>query len=248
MTTVIRHGEGEHNVNTAAMVSASWNFLSDLSSLKLGDAAENVNRLFNGTLVACRLHDPPLTDTGVKQATRASEHLSSCNFDAVYVSPMLRTIETALHIFGGVRGLKLYLHPGCCETRTLLEVSNAGRMRGEILQILEQKKRSMGVEAEVDACTYLPDEPWWVSVAESRQKLDQRAVEFQKFLLSQEHRRVAVVSHATFLRSLTQDELLETCEWKTYRCLPQGLITCKPERMIGSQDSLTSLRLSQSSS
>ena len=225
--TLVRHAEGLHNVNTASLIAAGWGLVSSLTTLNLSEVSESGRQIMNGTMVACTLHDPGLTDAGISQAKHASKGVGTVPFDAVFVSPMLRTIETALHIFGKMADITLYLHPGCCETRTLLEGSNAGRSRGDIVEILKEKREKMGYLCKVDVETYLPEEPWWVSVTETRGRLQERAEIFQRFLYEQCARRVAVVSHATFLRSLTQDDLLATCEWRSYKLVSDGFLSSK---------------------
>ena len=225
--TVVRHGEGVHNVNTSSIVDASWSMLSDLLALRMADAASSGRRILDGAVAAYYLHDPPLTPVGVREAAAAAPALRKAGFEAVYVSPMLRTVETALHIFGRQAGTRLILHPGCCETRTFLEGSNAGRRRSELESILSELVGREGYVCELDTATYVTEEPWWVACTEAPGELRTRAEAFQRFLLhGQPHRSVAVVSHATFLRTLTDDEPLATCEQRTYRCVPQGFIAC----------------------
>ena len=45
------------------------------------------------------LIDPPLRPEGVGQCEAAAEHANLINFKYVFVSPMLRTCETAIHTF-----------------------------------------------------------------------------------------------------------------------------------------------------
>ncbi len=44
---------------------------------------------------ADRPHDPPLTETGRRQAARVGERLRGCDVETIYTSPFLRAAETA---------------------------------------------------------------------------------------------------------------------------------------------------------
>eukprot|EP01064_Diplonema_japonicum_P018660 TRINITY_DN27358_c0_g1_i1.p1 TRINITY_DN27358_c0_g1~~TRINITY_DN27358_c0_g1_i1.p1 ORF type:complete len:264 (+),score=30.28 TRINITY_DN27358_c0_g1_i1:54-845(+) len=223
--TAIRHGEGMHNVNTRGLAKAGWSLLSDLLTLKIYDAAVQSKNILMGTYTACKMRDPSLTCKGVLEANSATT-VSDHPFDVIYVSPMVRTIETALIIFGRIKGLKIMLHPGCCETRTMLEGSNAGRLKDELREKIDGFIKEHNYEAEIDL-SLLPEGKWWVSLAETQNQLSQRAAAFQAFLLSQPHSNVAVVSHATFLQALTGDETrLQTCQWKSYLCTRRGFLSC----------------------
>lgn len=89
----IRHAEGFHNVETAKCGTNTC--------LWRGDVAADQHPLW----------DARLTPKGIKQAedlrsylaTRPSGGRSYTAFDLVVVSPLTRTLETALHIFGRPR-------------------------------------------------------------------------------------------------------------------------------------------------
>ncbi|KAJ9463579.1 hypothetical protein DIPPA_06308 [Diplonema papillatum] len=223
--TLIRHGQGYHNVNTNSLVTAGRSLVSDLMAVRVMRVMTHGKRLLRGTLKACNIYDPSLTSLGIKQAQCAAEALADVDFDVVYVSPMMRTVETALQIFGRRKGLQLILHPDCCETRIMFEGSNAGRPKSELIvavnQEMEREKWDVGINYD-----YIRDgERWWVGFSETQACLESRADKFRRFLLAREAgKRVAVVSHATFLRALTSDSLLSTCEWRSYICSSTGFL------------------------
>jgi broad specificity phosphatase PhoE len=70
------------------------------------------------TAVADRVHDPPLTELGRWAAWRVGRRFAEADveFDAVYASPFLRTVETADEI-GRVLGTTVELEPGLGEYR-----------------------------------------------------------------------------------------------------------------------------------
>lgn len=50
---------------------------------------------FNGKRIVCGRTDAPITDEGIAQATAVAEQIKSVKFDAVFVSPLMRTQQTA---------------------------------------------------------------------------------------------------------------------------------------------------------
>lgn len=64
--------------------------------------------------VTDRVHDPPLTDHGHWQATRAADRLRGRGIVAVYASPFLRTVQTADAVADAL-DLPIYLEAGLCE-------------------------------------------------------------------------------------------------------------------------------------
>jgi|TARA_B110000196_G_scaffold301424_1_gene295549 broad specificity phosphatase PhoE len=95
----IRHAEGHHNVMTATS--------GNNDCLTVNHAGE--------CPADHELWDARLTDVGVAQAKSLRDHLATrpsggrsfTAFDLVVVSPLTRTCETALHVFGRAR------KPGC---------------------------------------------------------------------------------------------------------------------------------------
>jgi broad specificity phosphatase PhoE len=61
-----------------------------------------------------RPHDPPLSDTGRQQARRIAQRLAAVPIAHIFVSPFLRTIETAVPL-AAVHGLPMAIEPGFSE-------------------------------------------------------------------------------------------------------------------------------------
>eukprot|EP01063_Lacrimia_lanifica_P006154 TRINITY_DN13693_c0_g1_i1.p2 TRINITY_DN13693_c0_g1~~TRINITY_DN13693_c0_g1_i1.p2 ORF type:complete len:354 (+),score=93.00 TRINITY_DN13693_c0_g1_i1:40-1101(+) len=225
--TVIRHAEGEHNVVTSGIVDAMSQVMTNLKGMRLASALGNGGAVLKGALDHCRIYDPSLTEAGVAQAVAAAGVVGPRDFDVVYCSPMLRTVQTALYIFGMREDIKIVLHPGCCETRVLLEGSNAGRPRSALMADVELFRERCKFKAAVDAAM-VPEGTWWVNWAESAAQLDARAAQFRDFLTRQPHDNVALVSHGTFLKVLTEESFhMENCAFKSYSCTPYGMVSAQ---------------------
>jgi len=69
-------------------------------------------------LTAARVHDPGLTELGRWQAWRSGRFFADqeIEFEAVYCSPFLRTVQTAAEIYGEI-GQEAFLEPGLGEHR-----------------------------------------------------------------------------------------------------------------------------------
>ena len=225
--TVVRHGEGFHNLNTQGVVDSGWSFLSNLTSFSLRNAFSDSRNILNGAVRAARLRDPGLTEEGLKQAQGIKDKLLSKEFDIIIVSPMQRTVQTALEIFGKSSTHTLVLHPLCCETRILFEGSNAGTLKLDLQQSITEYCKSKSYNVNIDY-GLLPDDDWWVSSTESTSSLNTRSNSFREYLISQQCSNALVVSHGTFLFSLTGGDTLGTAEYRTYTCSTNGLEIINP--------------------
>jgi len=69
-------------------------------------------------LTADRVHDPGLTELGRWQAWRVGQFFADhgIEFEAVYCSPFLRTVQTTAEIYGEI-GQEAFLEPGLGEHR-----------------------------------------------------------------------------------------------------------------------------------
>ena len=191
----IRHAEGHHNVATREAGGSN-------DPLLRGDrpAAE------------CALYDARLTPAGVEQCRalrrrlRADGKLSS--FDLVVVSPFTRTLETAMHVFGeppagGEDGAPPTLDAGVayvvreeCRERWGLYVCDGRRPMREITadRALAAGFDFSGVADDDDARYEDAREPDDACCA--------RAARFLEWLSRRPEKRIAVVTHSSFLRHL----------------------------------------------
>eukprot|EP01060_Flectonema_neradi_P031557 TRINITY_DN4819_c7_g1_i1.p1 TRINITY_DN4819_c7_g1~~TRINITY_DN4819_c7_g1_i1.p1 ORF type:complete len:254 (+),score=19.09 TRINITY_DN4819_c7_g1_i1:53-814(+) len=218
--TVVRHGEGLHNINTQDILDSSYSLLNNVISLSFGSAISDSKRILAGAMRATQLRDPELTEDGRLQAKQLQDTILSNTYDLVVVSPMIRTIQTALEVFGNSDKHTLILHPLCCETRILLEGSNAGTLKADLQAIITEYCASRSFSVKIDY-SLLPDDEWWVSYTETSSNLKFRAAAFQQYLLSTGCSSALVVSHGTFLHHLTGASLA-TGESRPYNCSVDG--------------------------
>lgn len=80
---LIRHGTTEFNVVCQQIVNTHGLESNEFKELKIRKD----------------LIDPPLNDIGLIQCKAGSEYINEVDFRVVYVSPMYRTLMTAMHMF-----------------------------------------------------------------------------------------------------------------------------------------------------
>lgn len=205
----IRHAEGYHNVATKETGSNHCLLRED------------------NPAVAHALYDSRLTEKGIGQSvalksylsTRPSGSRSFTAFDLVVVSPLTRTCETALHVFGQPRepgkpafldqvdapvntpeyaaGIKIapprFLVREECRERWGHYVCDGRRPIREIAKEFPNFDFS---EVEHD------DDVFYSDNRESDEHCCERAVKFLEWLNSRPEKCIAVVTHSSFLRHL----------------------------------------------
>eukprot|EP00755_Sulcionema_specki_P021942 Sspe_Gene.75303::Locus_47054_Transcript_1_1_Confidence_1.000_Length_1097::g.75303::m.75303 len=217
--TLIRHGEAAHNENQDNLTSAGRNLMQGIANWRVSTLARDSHDVLRKVAAGAMMRDPVLTALGVEQASRLALKLAPHSFEVVYVSPMRRTIQTAVELFAtrSPRPL-LVLQPLCCESRTLLEGANAGQTRDELQAALPKEVVDM-----LD-WSFVPDGCWWIRIGETADQLASRAYRFRLFLLQQPYENVCVVTHGHFLKALIADPDVEwrNCECHTYNFKTDG--------------------------
>ena len=208
----IRHAEGHHNVMTATSGNNDCLTVDHAGECPTDHA----------------LWDARLTEVGVAQAKSLRDHLATrpsggrsfTSFDLVVVSPLTRTCETALHVFG--RGRK----PGC---PAFLDAGLTPPMSPEARQglvtaaprilVREECRERWGkfvcdgrrpISAiikefpDFDFSEIGHDEDIYYSgnERESDEHCCERAVAFLQWLNARPEKCIAVVTHSSFLRHL----------------------------------------------
>lgn len=79
--------------------------------------------LFNEKHLIQGVCDSPLTEEGIAQARKLASELNSVSFDACYVSPMNRAVQTARYIIAG-KNIPLYINEN-------LKEFNFGSLEGD---------------------------------------------------------------------------------------------------------------------
>lgn len=206
----IRHAEGFHNAETLKTGSNHCLLRPD------GKSASDHP-----------LYDSRLTAKGIDQAKslrrilsqRPSGGRSFTAFDLVVVSPLTRTCETALHVFGAPRkpGLPAFLCDGTAPVGSP-EFDVGIKVPHPRFLVREECRERFGHyvcdgRRSIDAIrTEFPDFDWSeVATNEDRYYTDEResdedccarAVQFLEWLNSRPEKCIAVVTHSSFLRHL----------------------------------------------
>jgi broad specificity phosphatase PhoE len=156
--------------------------------IRHGQALHNVDNAYN-------ILDPPLTALGESQARNLAPTFESIGVDLVVVSPLRRTVQTALNIFSTPRyeSVPIISNELCREFYGQL-LCDKRRNLTEIRAEFEQSKVDFSqIETNEDT--------WWETTKEPEQHLVWRAIEFYSFLKAQPQRNIAVVTHHGFLRT-----------------------------------------------
>jgi broad specificity phosphatase PhoE len=205
----IRHAEGYHNVETK---NTGNNYC-----LLRGDKPAREHPLY----------DSKLTSKGIEQseslrkilAHRPSGGRSFTAFDLVVVSPLTRTCETALHVFGQPRkpGMPAFLCNGEAPLGTPEHAAGI-KVAAPRFLVREECRERFGHYvcdgrrsiAEIreefpdfDFSEIVDDEDhWYGDDRETDEACCARAVKFLEWLNSRPEKCIAVVTHSSFLRHL----------------------------------------------
>ena len=206
----IRHAEGYHNVATKESGTNTCLHRGE------GEAANQHP-----------LYDSRLTPKGIRQSEDLKDHLSKrpsgsrnfTAFDLVVVSPLTRTCETALHVFGQPRqpGQPSFLSKGIAPPGTPENAAGINIPPPRFLvreecrerwgQYVCDGRRSIAeISAEFpnfDFSDITHDEDVFYSdERESDEHCCDRAVKFLEWLNQRPEKCIAVVTHSSFLRHL----------------------------------------------
>ncbi|KAI3986872.1 hypothetical protein MKX01_014573 [Papaver californicum] len=166
---LVRHAQGVHNVEGE----------KDFSAYKSEE-----------------FFDAQLTPLGWGQVDNLHKHVHECGLDKkvelVVVSPLLRTLQTAVGSFGP----RVYADG---TNVTPLMVANAGNSDRSAISSLNcppfiavELCREQLIEDEEDVL-------WQADVRESRKAVSTRGMEFIKWLWTRKEKEIAVVTHSAFL-------------------------------------------------
>jgi broad specificity phosphatase PhoE len=169
--------------------------------LRHGEALHNLDFHTRGSIAFTdeANRDAPLSLTGVKQAQKAADALSSLNIISIWSSPLTRCIQTAEEVFEevNVQGSELYLYDN------LLERLGNGHMINE-----RKEKQVLKEKFPLWKRDYLPDKPChWIS-HENDYALRQRMYMIVMLLadIYKEHteeEHILIVGHSDAIATLT---------------------------------------------
>jgi len=205
----IRHAEGFHNVATKETGANDC--------LHRGDEPASKHPL----------HDSRLTKKGIRQSVDLRRHLaqrpsgsrSFTAFDLVVVSPLTRTCETALHVFGAPRapGTPAFLSKGSAPEGTPEAMAGINIPPPRFLVREECRERwgkyvCDGRRTISEIASEFPnfdfsevrhnEDIFYTDERESDEHCCDRAVKFLEWLNQRPEKCIAVVTHSSFLRHL----------------------------------------------
>ena len=134
--------------------------------------------------------DTPLVDEGICQAEKLGLKWEEINnIDIVFVSPLTRTIETALNVFKNTN-VKIVA------MEEIIEYS-----QGEEYCNLRKNKSVLQKEyPRIDFSLEETPKYWNTDRLETFEELNKRDNVFLKFLLNRNEKKIAIVSHSTYLK------------------------------------------------
>jgi broad specificity phosphatase PhoE len=235
----IRHAEGYHNVATKKN--------GNNECLLRGECANAKDHA---------LYDSRLTQKGIDQAENLKNYLaqrpsgsrSFTAFDLVVVSPLTRTCETALHVFGKPRkpGSPAFLHEveaplnspehdaGMTVPAPRFLVREECRERwGHYVCDGRRSIKKLAAEFEdFDFSDVIHDEDvFYTDERESDEHCCDRAVKFLEWLNSRPEKCIAVVTHSSFLRHLF-GQFGETLHWEDREGLQRLAGNCELRSIV----------------
>lgn len=156
--------------------------------------------------------DTPLVDEGVCQSEKLGlKWKEKNNIEIVFVSPLTRTIETALNIFKGTI-VKIVAVEEIIEYSQGKEYCNLRKNKS----VLKEKYPMIDFSLIEETPKY-----WNVDRRETFEELNKRDNVFKNFLLNRNEKKIAIVSHSTYLKQFLfnyVDSIDETKELK--HCYP----------------------------
>eukprot|EP00026_Physarum_polycephalum_P015029 Phypoly_transcript_15611.p1 GENE.Phypoly_transcript_15611~~Phypoly_transcript_15611.p1 ORF type:complete len:252 (+),score=42.34 Phypoly_transcript_15611:49-756(+) len=157
--------------------------------IRHGQAQHNVDNKYD-------ILDPTLTALGNQQAKDLGKRFESIDVQLVVVSPLRRTVETALNVFASdkFKEVPVVANEYCRESYGVV-ICDKRRNLAEIKADFASRVDFSLIETEEDT--------WWEPTKEPEEHLILRATEFYNFLRVQSYTKIAVVAHHQFLRALS---------------------------------------------
>jgi len=167
--------------------------------IRHGEALHNITKPYPH-------RDPPLTNTGEE----AAKHIQALTPDLIIISPMTRTIQTAMLAFPSLIGAGVV--PPQVDVQIwpeLREAFDAECCKGVSRAALTERFPQFDFERCSEEWDY---EPHTVAGAVKRAEV----VRDRLFHLSKTYRSIAVVSHRGFFAFMVPGERFGVCECRTY--------------------------------
>ena len=220
----IRHGQSSFN-----LVSQSWH--------AAGDPPEDAGFQYCNDYI-----DAPLTEEGIRQILSNKASILELPIDIVYVSPMLRALETCWILFGECpRTVQVIVNPIFTEwlhvNHDVPRSSNEHREKYPgydwswvpesyyPIEFVNERYRGLVEGEKLDEQLVLAMHNALPEIVESRVELYQRVQRAKEFLRqNSSEKNIAIVGHSAFYRHFTA-ELKENGEFQGERRLENGEVS-----------------------
>tara|TARA_Y100000590_G_C15230291_1_gene829827 strand:+ start:89 stop:652 length:564 start_codon:yes stop_codon:yes gene_type:complete len=154
-------------------------------------------------------YDSRLTSLGKKQAQNTQKKLKNIDFDLMLCSPLTRALQTFSFIF-----------PNLVQDAVILPF-----VREQSTNSSEVGRQPAILEKEFPAFNFKDlNNFWWNNdkpidekkiIFESMGDLDKRVLKFKQWIYNRSEKRIALVSHGTFISRIT-DYLLDNCKFEIW--------------------------------
>ncbi len=199
--------------------------MKNVYCIRHGTSEHNVLFREIGKEAYMKITDSNLTHEGREEANLLGNHWTEKeNIDIVFVSPLKRTIQTAINIFKGTN-VKIYAFDDLKEYPASYENINHR----------EDKKDLIIKYHKYINFRFLPDKDslWHDTRHETIEELEKRVIKMKDYLLNRQEKNIAIISHSSylsyFLYGKTTDETNELRHCFPYRLSLKTNTSYKPK-------------------
>ncbi|GAY48101.1 hypothetical protein CUMW_109250 [Citrus unshiu] len=199
-------------------------------------------------LLSQEFFDAQLSPLGWQQVDnlrkRAEASGLARKIDLVITSPLLRTLQTAVGVFGGDGQSQtdgIDAHPSLTATTTVNcpPIVGVELCRERLVRTLALNWGFIHVTREEASIESEDDKLWKANTREPFEEVAARGIEFMKWLWTRQEKEIAVVSHGIFLQQ-TLNALLNDCQASFNQELCPRFTNCEIRSVVIIDRSITS--------
>lgn len=165
--------------------------MKNVYCIRHGTAEHNVMFHEIGEEAYMKITDSNLTDKGREESALLGDHWTEKeNIDIVFVSPLKRTIQTAINIFKGTN-VKMYAFDDLKEYPASYENINHREDKKDLI-IKYHKHINFRFLSDKDSL-------WHDTRHETMEELEKRVIKMKDYLLNRKEKNIAIVSHSSYL-------------------------------------------------
>jgi broad specificity phosphatase PhoE len=199
--------------------------MKNVYCIRHGTAEHNVMFHEIGEEAYMKVTDSNLTDKGREESALLGDHWTEKeNIDIVFVSPLKRTIQTAINIFKGTN-VKMYAFDDLKEYPASYENINHREDKKDLI-IKYHKHINFRFLSDKDSL-------WHDTRHETMEELEKRVIKMKDYLLNRKEKNIAIVSHNSylsyFLHGKIADEIHELRHCFPYRLSLKTNTSHKPK-------------------